>query len=191
MKKIIALILALALTLSCVAALAETAEKKTETIKINDTLSLQGVLPDGYIYEVTDNEVLYGVAFAGRLVSKDPNAPLYRISIGLNDTYAPGTKLNDLGEEDLKAIEESFTADNEVSIEYLETSHGTKVMKVTEIGDDRDWVDFFTVYDSYDVEMVISFPEGAENTAMTDEVIKQAMQFLSDLEFVKTETPAA
>ena len=187
MKKIIALILALALTLSCVAALAETAEKKTETIKINDTLSLQGVLPDGYVYEVMDNEVLYGVAFAGRLVSNDPNAPVYLISIGLNDTYAPGTKLNDLGEEDLKTIEESFTEDNEVSIEYLETSHGTKVMKVTETGDDRDWVDFFTVYDSYDVEMVIAFPEGAENTAMTDEVIKQAMQFLSDLEFVKAE----
>ncbi len=191
MKKIIALILALALTLGCAAALAETAEKKTETIKINDTLSLQGVLPDGYIYEVTDDEVLYGIAFGGRLVSNDPNAPVYRISIGLNDTYAPGTKLNDLGEDDLKAIEESFTEDNEVSIEYLETSHGTKVMKVTETGDDRDWVDFFTVYDSYDVETVITFPEGAENTAMTDEVIKQAMQFLSDLEFVKTETPAA
>ena len=187
MKKIIALILALALTLGCAAALAETAEKKTETIKINDSLSLQGVLPDGYIYEVMDNEVLYGISFGGRLVSNDPNAPVYMISIGLNDTYAPGTKLNDLGEEDLKELEESFTADNEVSIEYLETSHGTKVMKVTESGDDRDWVDFFTVYDSYDVEMVISFPEGAENTAMTDEVIKQAMQFLSDLEFVKTE----
>ena len=187
MKKIVALLLALMLTLGCAAALAEEPGKQLETIKINDSLSLQGVLPDGYIYEVMDNEVLYGISFAGRLVSNDPNAPVYLISIGLNDTYAPGTKLNDLGEEDLKELEESFTADNEVSIEYLETSHGTKVMKVTETGDDRDWVDFFTVYDSYDVEMVISFPEGAENTAMTDEVIKQAMQFLSDLEFVKTE----
>ena len=46
MKKIISVLLCLALLLSCAAALAETAEK-TE-LKVNDELTLRAAIPEGY-----------------------------------------------------------------------------------------------------------------------------------------------
>ena len=188
MKKIIALVLALALALGCALAMAEGADKPLETIKINDTLTLQGVLPEGYAFDASATEVIYGVSFGGKLVkADDPEAPVMLISVELNDTYAPGTRMNDLSEEQLKELEATFTEDNDVKIEYLETAHGTKVMKVTEAGDDPDWLDIFSVYESYDIELLVAFPQDAKNPVMTDEILQMAMQFLSDLDFVKAE----
>ena len=174
MKKIIALLLALALTLSCAAVLAEgTAEKEPAaeklelgTVDLNGAFVLKGTIPEGYTYKV--------------------NAYL-NIQIYLEDSYAPGTRLNDVSEDILKEIEDSFSEDNEVKFEYTETADGTKLLKVTEIGDDPDWIAYYTIYEGYEVELTIKFREEAKNPVLDEEITQKAVKFLSDLDFVKAE----
>ena len=67
------------------------------------------------------------------------------------------------------------------------TAYGTQLMKVTEVGDDPDWIAFYTVYRGYEVELVIHVAEGAEDQTLSDEIAEKAVQFLSDMDFVETE----
>ena len=62
MKKLVSVLLCLALLLSCAAVLAETAEK-TE-VKVNDGLTLRAVIPEGYeMIDLTgDDQILYLLA---------------------------------------------------------------------------------------------------------------------------------
>lgn len=199
MKKMLALLFALMLAVTCTAAFAETAETTTAeaaetpvakqeigTVRVNGAFSLQASIPEGYVYHTLEAEE--GVSFRGQVTKpEDPNAPSMLISICLNDSYGPGVRLNDLDEEALKGIEASFQEQNEVKLEYRETAHGTKVLLVTETGDDPDFVDFYSVYEGYEVEMILGFQPGAENPVLTEKMINTAIQFLSDLDFVKTE----
>ena len=179
MKKIIALLLALALTLSCAAVLAEgTAEKEPAaeklelgTVDLNGAFVLKGTIPEGYTYKV--NELNPGV-FIDADIEKE-------------GSYAPGTRLNDVSEDILKEIEDSFSEDNEVKFEYTETADGTKLLKVTEIGDDPDWIAYYTIYEGYEVELTIKFREEAKNPVLDEEITQKAVKFLSDLDFVKAE----
>ena len=115
------------------------------------------------------------------------NAPYLNIQIYLEDSYAPGTRLNDVSEDILKEIEDSFSEDNEVKFEYTETADGTKLLKVTEIGDDPDWIAYYTIYEGYEVELTIKFREEAKNPVLDEEITQKAVKFLSDLDFVKAE----
>ena len=188
MKKMLALLTALALMLTCAAAFAEGAEEKQEigTVRVNGAFSLKAKIPEGYVYHTLDMEE--GVSFTGQVTNPDDiNAPTMLINVYLNDSIEPGVRLNDLTEEELKNIEATFQADNEVSITYTETHLGTKLLQVTEVGDDPDWVDFYSIYECYEIEMILGFQPGAENPVLTDEMIGKAIQFLTDLDFVKTE----
>lgn len=194
MKKIIALLLALALTLSCAAVLAEgTAEKEPAaekqelgTVDLNGGFVLKGTIPEGYTYKV--NELNPGVFIDADIEKEgDVNAPYLNIQIYLEDSYAPGTRLNDVSEDILKEIEDSFSEDNEVKFEYTETANGTKLLKVTEIGDDPDWIAYYTIYEGYEVELTIKFREEAKNPVLDEEITQKAVKFLSDLDFVKAE----
>ena len=185
MKKMIALLLALALTLGCAAALAETTEKKENlgSVMVNGAFSIEAKIPDGYTYKVYEADAS-GASLTALLETEDKNAPQMLISIYLNDSYGPHARLNDLDEDALKAIENSFELDNDVTFTYTETAYGTKLLQVTEVGDDPDFVDFYTIYEGYEVEMILGFRPEAENPVLTEEMIKTAIQFLSDMDFV-------
>jgi len=194
MKKIIALLLALALTLSCAAVLAEGTAKKEPaaeklelgTVDLNGAFVLKGTIPEGYTYKV--NELNPGVFIDADIEKEgDVNAPYLNIQIYLEDSYAPGTRLNDVSEDILKEIEDSFSEDNEVKFEYTETANGTKLLKVTEIGDDPDWIAYYTIYEGYEVELTIKFREEAKNPVLDEEITQKAVKFLGDLDFVKAE----
>ena len=90
-------------------------------------------------------------------------------------------------EEELKAIEATFTADYTGEITYMETSYGTKLMVFRETGDDYDFIDFLAYYNGYSIEFIVTphYVEGEmEGKALTDEDVNRAIQFLSDLDFV-------
>lgn len=186
MKKMIALLLALALTLGCAAALAETATEKKEnlgSVFVNGAFSIEAKIPEGYTYKVYEADAS-GASLTAAVETEDKNAPQMLISIFLNDSYEPHTRLNDVDEETLKAIEDSFQLDNDVTFTYTETAYGTKLLQVTEVGDDPDFVDFYTIYEGYEVELIIGFRPEAENPVLTEDMIKTAIQFLSDMDFV-------
>ena len=57
-------------------------------------------------------------------------------------------------------------------------------MVVKEIKDTVDFVDFYSVYLGYEVEIVVT---AADGNGLSDEQIRMAVDFLSDLDFVAEE----
>ncbi len=178
MKKIVSILLCLALLLSCAAVLAETA-KKTE-VKVNDGLTLRAVIPEGYemIDLTADDQILY------MLASEDDTKPLLMLSLGLDDAWPAGTKLNNLSEEDLKGIEDSlFLAyEPDAEISYTETAYGTKLLVAT--NPDKSMVIFYSLYEGYEIEFDLTMADG---TALSQEQIDTCVKFLSDLDLVFTD----
>lgn len=180
MKKMISILLCLALLLGCTAALAETATVEKTEVKVNDGLTLKMVIPDGYeMTDLTDEDgILYMFA------SKDDTQPLLALSLGVDDSWPVGTKLNNLSDEDLKEIENSrFLADApELEISYTETAYGTKLLVASE--PDKSVVVFYTLYEGYEIEFDLGKLDG---TALSQEQIDTCVKFLSDLDFVFAE----
>ena len=183
MKKIVSILLCLALLLSCAAALAEKTAEKTE-LKVNDSLTLMAAIPEGYeILNLSDEEgILY------MFQSKDETQPILALGLGVDDSWPQGTKLNNLGEEDLKTIENTkfLEYDPDMEISYTETEHGTKLLVATE--KDKSIVVFYTLYEGYEIEFDLAKLDG---TALSQEQIDSCVKFLSDLDLIISETEKA
>ena len=180
MKKIISILLCLALLLNCAAVLAETATVEKTEVKVNDNLSLRMVIPDGYqMVDLTENdEILYMFS------SEDETQPILVLGLGVDDAWPAGTKLNNLSDDDLKEIENSrfLDYDPDLEISYTETAYGTKLLVAAEA--DKSIVVFYTLYEGYEIEFDLAMENG---TALTQEQIDNCVKFLSDLDFVFVE----
>ena len=189
MKKVISLLMCIAVLLCSTMAFAEGAEKTyLGTIRMHNAFELHCTLPEDYSVSDLSSEVENGGLLAV-IRSEDPAKPSMMLSIAFDELLAEVDRLNDLDEAALAKIEQTFRAEDDVEISYMETSHGTKLMVVREVRDAVDFVDFYTIYKGYQVEFVLV--NGMEViTPLTDEEIQQAVDFLSDLDFVPTEAEA-
>ena len=181
MKKTFAILLCLAMLLSC-AALAEAPEKLyLATVNMNGAFDLQCSLPEGYGFqEVESTDATYIAVF-----KMDENRPMLTLSIAYNELYSDVFRMNDLDAEALALIEDSFRQEDEVDISYTETAYGTKVMMVKEIKDTVDYMEFYSVYLGYEIEVVAVSLNSEE--CLTDDQIKMVIDFLSNLDFVAAE----
>jgi hypothetical protein len=180
MKKCISILLCLAICLSCAAALAETVTVEKTELKVNDSLTLRAVIPEGYeVVDLTDEDGIF-YAFG----SKDETKPILMLSMGVDDSWPVGTKLNTLSEEELKGIENSkfLDIDPDVQISYTETAYGTKLLVATDA--DKSAVVFYTLYEGYEIEFLLAMSNG---TALSQEQIDASVKFLSDLDLVFTQ----
>ena len=178
MKKMLAILLCLALMLCCAAAVAETAEKTyLATVDMNGAFRLQCALPEGYeIKEIESSDSTYIAQFIA-----DGDRPLLALSIAYNELYSDVPRMNDLDEETLAMIEDSFRIEDNVDISYTETAYGTKLMMIKETEDTVNYVDFYSVYLGYEIEIVVV----SQNEAgLSDEQIQMVIDFLSELDFV-------
>lgn len=184
MKKTLAILLILALLLGCAAAVAETAEKTyLATVDMNGAFMLQCDLPEGYkLREIESTNANYVAMFTA-----GDNRPLLTLSIAYNELYSNVARLNDLSAEDLARIEGTFDLEEEVEITYTETSHGTKLMMVKEVKDAVDYVDFYSIYQGYEIEIVAI---AMDDAGLTDAQIQMIVNFLSELDFVPSESDA-
>ena len=183
MKKAFAILLCLAMLLSC-AAVAETAEKTyLATVDMNGAFQLQCALPEGYeIEEIESTGATYIAMFTA-----DESRPLLTLSIAYNELYSDVFRMNDLDAEALALIEDSFKAEDDVKISYTETSYGTKLMMIQEADGSVDYVDFYSVYLGYEIEIVVV---AQDENGLTDAQIQMVVDFLSDLDFVEAENDA-
>ena len=198
MKKTIAVLLCLMMLFSC-AAMAETAAVEKESIgsvSVDGAFELKCAIPEGYTLNVLSNENDRVLAL---ISSEDESKPDLILSIAYNDMYYGVERLNDLDEEARAAIVDSFTEEDQVEISTMTTAYGTELLVIKENKDQVDYVDFYTIYKGYEVEMVLthataedSEAEDAEIVPVTEEEIQLAVQFLSDLDFVPdtAEAPA-
>ena len=181
MKKIISILLSLALLLSCTAVLAEAAEKTNlGTVDINGEFTLNAAIPEGYTMQTlrSDNTCILEV-----FTSEDPTKPILTLSVGLEDSWPEGSKLNNITDEELKEIEKSFYYEDEpVELSYMETEHGTKLIAAKY--PESNLIIFYTLYDGYEIEFTLF---GANETQLTQEQIDTCVKFLSDLDFIPVE----
>ena len=177
MKKTLAILLCLALLLGCAAAAAETAEKTyLATVNMGGAFKLQCALPEGYqADEIESTDGTYIAMFAA-----GENKPLLMLSIAYNEMYSEVARMNDLDAEALARIENSFREEDEVDISYTETAYGTKLMVIKETDGSVDYVDFYSVYLGYEVEILVI---STNEAGLTDAQIQMAVDFLSNLDF--------
>ena len=198
MKKTVAILLCLMTLFSC-AAMAESASAEKEsmgTVNVEGAFDLRCAIPEGYTLNVITNEYNGLIAM---ITSEAEGKPDIYLSIGYNDMYYGVERLNDLDEEAVTAITDSFLEEDDVDISRMTTAYGTELLVIKEIRDETDYVDFYTIYKGYEIELIIthvtagdSDEEEAAVIPVSEEEIKMAVQFLSDLDFIPTavEAPA-
>ncbi len=188
MKKIVALMLCLALMISG-AALAENAEKTTlGTLDVNGVFTIQCNMPEGYQVSIlsADSTNIYA-----KIASDDPAKAQVTLSIAFNElfTLEDGTaqRLNDVDEEGLQEIRDSFLENlMEVDIQDGETAFGTKILIVKgKLDDGKSIVDVYSVFKSYEVEAVAYMGEGADDRLLTDAQVQMIIDLFSSMDFVE------
>ncbi len=178
MKKIIALMLTLMLILCTAAVFAEETAEKTRlgSLKVGEAFTIQSNIPENYTFTaITATDLnLIGVLSGGE------GTPTVYISIAYNDEYADVERFNDVDEETVQAIRDSFLAMDDVAFEDLETAHGTRLLKVTT--SNRSFADIYTIYKGYELEFVLT-----AQGEVQDADIQMLVDFISDMDFVTAE----
>ena len=189
MKKIIAIILSLAIVLCAAAALAENTEKVTiGTVSINGAFKLQCGLPEGYtpIPGTISPEQVTAV-----IKSEDPNAPVMQLSVAYDEMYSDVDRLNDLDQEGLELLEQTFIDnDPDVEISYGETGYGTMLLIARHESEDLDYITFFSIYKGYCVEFALVPSKEAEDKNLTEDQLRISVDFLTDLDFIPASVSA-
>ena len=191
MKRIFTWALCLMLALGCFSVLAEAAPKTySGELTVPNRFTIKWIAPEDYELsdiDAGDPEWIGDTGFLlTALIPKDIESgkPMVNISIARDELLTGVARLNDLSDEALAQIEETFRDEDTVDISYMETEHGTKLMVVRETLDGTDYVDFYTIYMGYEIEMVLTQIEAMDKTPLTDEQIAMVVQFISDLEFI-------
>ena len=187
MKKIIALVLSLVMLLGCTAAMAEaTAEKESlGVLKVVGAFDIKySPLPDDYkidVYLQNDMTLIANISTTKK------ELPKMGLIIAFNDEWSDTERLNDVSDEDMEAIKDSFFEEyDEVEFDIKETNAGTKLLIAKIPGGQEAYV--YTIYKGYELEMQIIPDKDGE---LTDEDIDRVVAFLSEMEFVPVETQAA
>ena len=190
MKKIIAILLCLALALGCAASFAETAEApaklKLGTLTINGGFTLQCDLPAGYrmtpVLMSSDRIIQY-------IASDDPMLPVLQLTVAFDETYCDVDRMNDLTQEELEQLESTFTVmDPSIEITYSDTGYGTRLLIAKQTYTLPHYVSILSIYKGYFVEFYMSAPPSAEDKVLTDEDLQMCIDFLTELDFVPVET---
>ena len=158
--------------------------EKLGTLSVNGEFELTCTLPEDYKLQVVNTR---GESIIASVLSDDMTKPQMYLSIAYDETYGDVKSMNDMSDEDLAVLEESFTDMNEVSITYGETGHGTKLLIAREIGNDTDFVDFLAIYNGYFIEFNMSPSPSAASQTLTDAQIQMCIDFLTDVNFIAVE----
>ncbi|MBR3740384.1 MAG: SH3 domain-containing protein [Clostridia bacterium] len=160
----------------------EPAKEQMGKLIVNGEFALQCQLPEGYSMQLINT---LGTKISAFITSEDPEKPILQLSIAFDELFADVDRMNDLSEEALRGLEESFAEMNEVEISYTETAYGTKLLIAREVGDDTDFVDILSVYKGYSIEFVMTPNPEAKDQTLTDAQIQMCIDFLSEVDFVE------
>ena len=184
MKKIIAMILSLAMLLCAVAAAAEGYQGKTTlgTLSVNGAFMLKCSIPEGYEYTPVPATAEQMV---GMFSSEDETKPVMVLSVAYDEQYSDVERTNDLTEEELKHLEQTFIDnDPEVSLSFCETGYGTMVLVAQHDDENADYLDFFSIFRGYCIEFVLMNRRDAEDRNLQEGLLDTCLALLTDLDFV-------
>ena len=155
--------------------------QKLGTLNVNGEFELTCKLPDGYNLQTVN---MRGDKIIASVLPDDETRPQLYLSIAYDDTYGNVKRMNDLSEEDLALLEDTFKDMNEVTIEYRTTGFGTKLLIARETGEDTDFVDILTVYDGYFIEFNMFPNPKATDQTLSDEQVRMCIDFLTNMDFI-------
>ena len=155
--------------------------QKLGSLNVNGEFDLTCKLPEGYRLQVVD---VHGSKIVASVLSDDMTRPQLYLSIAYDETYGEVERMNDLSEDDLKILEDSFKDMNDVEISYAETGYGTKLLVARETGTDTDFVDILAIYKGYFIEFNMTPNPQAADQRLTDEQIRMCIDFLTNVDFV-------
>ena len=162
----------------------DTDVQKLGTLNVNGEFDLSCKLPEGYELQVVN---VQGGRIIASILPADITKPQMYLSIAFDETYADVERMNDLNEEELALLEQTFTDMNDVAISYRETGYGTKLLVAREIGNDVDFVDILAIYKGYFIEFNMTPNPNSANQTLSDAQVQMCIDFLTDLNF----TPVA
>ncbi len=154
--------------------------QKLGKLSVNGEFELTCKLPADYNIQVVD---IRGESIRAAVLSEDMTKPEMYLDIAYDELYGEVDRMNDLSDEDLAILEDSFTSLNEVEITYKETGYGTKLLVAREIGAEEDFVKILSIYKGYFVEFTMTPNPNAAIKTLTDDQIQTAIQFLTDVMF--------
>lgn len=206
MKKLIALLLALALTLGCCAVFADEEEAPAEEtavateeaaeavsdsgakqnlgqISINGAFTLMAKLPEGYVLQYQEGSRDDVIAIMTK--ENDPSAPVMMLHVAFDETWSHIERLNDATEEELAMLEATYTEqDPTVELSFATTDYGTLLLVAKQLERETDYMVLMSIYKGYFIEFAVTAGFEAEDRNLTDEQILPCVQFLSDLDFI-------
>ena len=167
------------------AAVQETVSDGTEqlgTLNVNGKFNLTCKLPESYKLQVIN---MRGNTIMAAILSDDMTKPDLSLTVAYDETYGEIQRMNDMTEEDLKLLEETFTVQDQVDISYAETGHGSKLLIAKENDGDGDteFVRILSVYKGYFIEFNMEPNEDAAEKTLTDDQIQMWIDFLTNLDF--------
>lgn len=136
---------------ACVAALAESAEKEQMgVLRVNKAFDIQySKLENGYTLSIyMQNDML----IAANVISTDTSMPRIGLMIAFNDAWANTERLNDVSDEDLEEIKDSFYEEyDNITFDTKETEHGTKLLIANIEGGQDAYI--YTIYKGHEIEL--------------------------------------
>ena len=154
--------------------------EKLGKLSVNGEFEITCKLPQDYKLQVVD---VRGENIIASVTSEDITKPQMYLSIAYDELYGEVERMNDLSDEELAVLEDSFKEMDQVEIEYRQTGLGTKLMVVREVGNGQKFIDILSVYKGYFVEFNMTPNPNAAVQELTEEQIETAIQFLTDVMF--------
>ena len=154
--------------------------EKLGKLSVNGEFEITCKLPQDYKIQVVD---VRGENIIASVTSEDITKPQMYLSIAYDELYGEVERMNDLSDEELAVLEDSFKEMDQVEIEYRQTGLGTKLMVVREVGNGQKFIDILSVYKGYFVEFNMTPNPNAAVQDLTEEQIQMAIQFLTDVMF--------
>ena len=155
------------------------------SLNVNGEFDLTCKVPAGYHLQVVNRK---GSSIVASVLPEDMTKPQLYLSIAYDETYADIEKMNDMSEEDLAMLEASYRDMNNVEISYRQTGYGTKLLVARETGSDTDFVDILAIYKGYFVEFNMTPNAKAAEQTLTDEQIRMCIDFLTNVEFIPSQS---
>lgn len=150
-------------------------------LSVNGEFDLTCKCPEGYQIQVVD---VRGESIIASVTSEDIAKPQMYLSVAYDEQYGQVERMNDLTEEELTALEQRYTSEYQVDIEYRETGLGTKLMVVKEAGNGENFVNLLSLYKGYLVELNLTADPNGGDQALTEEQIQMGIDFLTDVDFL-------
>ena len=158
--------------------------EKLGKLNVNGEFDLTCKMPEGYTLKVVN---VRGDRIVASVLSEDMTKPQMYLNIAYDETYGDVERMNDMTDEELKILEDTFKELNQVEITYPETGHGTKLLVARETGSDEDFVDILAIYKGYFIEFNMTPSPSAADKELTDEQIQMCIDFLTDVDFIPAE----